>query len=105
MENLDKKYVIVTTVSSHRVRYAIPMDQLQQLNTDLPVDPKWALDCVACEEVKEFSQEWLGEHIVDHVILDEPQTLEQFDEDNEYLKGWSTDQKIAHIRNWQLNHE
>jgi predicted house-cleaning noncanonical NTP pyrophosphatase (MazG superfamily) len=99
MENLDKKYVVVTTVSSYRMRYAIPMDQLQALNTDQPVDPKWALDNVVCEEVNEFSQEWLGEHIIDYTVINEEQIVELFDHDNDYLKEWPRDKKIEHIRN------
>ena len=103
MENLNEKYVIVTTVSSHRIRYAIPMDQLQALNTDAPVDPKWALDSVVCEEVKEFSQEWLGEHIVDYAVINQEKILEIFDQDNTYLKHWTREQKLSLIRNWQLD--
>lgn len=103
MENLDKKYVVVTTVSSYRIRYAIPMDELQALNTEHPVDPLWALDSVTCQEVKEFSQEWLGEHIVDHDVVNEDQILDLFDKDNSYLKEWSTKEKLSLIRNWQIN--
>lgn len=103
MENLDKKYVVVTAVSSYRVRYAIPMDELQALNIDHPVETTWALDSVTCEEVKEFSQEWLGEHIVDHSVLTEEEILELFDKDNAYLKDWTEDQKISLIRDWKVN--
>lgn len=102
MEDLNKKYVVVTTVASYRVRYAIPMDELQALNTDHPVEPTWALDSVTCEEVSEFSQEWLGEHIVDHLVVDEDQILELFDKDNAYLKDWSKEQKLSLIRHWQF---
>jgi len=103
MEDLDKKYVVVTTVASYRIRYAIPLDELQALNTEHPVDPKWALDEVTCEEVEEFSQEWLGEHIVDYDVIKEDQILKLFDKDNSYLKDWTKEQKITHIRHWQIN--
>ena len=101
MTDLSKQYAVVTVVSQFRIRYAIPMDELQSLNPNMPVDSKWALDSVTCQEVEEFSQEHLGETIVDHVVLEESEILTLFDKDNDYLSGWSTEQKLAHIRKWQ----
>jgi hypothetical protein len=98
---LDKKYVVVTVIGQFRIRYAIPMDELQALNPDMPVDPKWALDSVTCQEVEEFSQEHLGETIIDHAVLEEAEILKLFDTDNKYLSGWPTEQKLAHIRKWR----
>ena len=97
----DKEYVVVTVTSTHRMRYVVPMDELQKMNKDYIVDPKWALDLVTCEEVEEFSQIHLGEQIVDCVEMDEDEILELFDKDNDYLKDWSKEQKIKHIRNWK----
>lgn len=98
---LDKQYVVVTVVGQFRSRYAIPMDDLQAFNPAVPVDPKWALDSVTCQEVEEFSQEHLGETIIDHAVLEEAEILKLFDADNDYLSGWPTEQKLAHIRKWQ----
>lgn len=96
-----EKYVVVTATSTHRIRYAIPLSELQLLNTDFPVDPAWAMDSVVSEDVEEFSQKWLGEQIVDHTVLDEDQIIELFDCDNAYLKHWTREQKIARIFCWQ----
>ena len=101
MTKLNKQYAVVTVVGQFRHRYVIPMDELQALNPDVPVDPKWALDSVTCQDVEEFSQKFLGEVIVDHTILEEDEILHLFDEDNDYLSGWSTDKKLSHIRNWR----
>lgn len=101
METNKTKYVMVTAVSTFRQRYCIPMDQLQDLNSEMPVDPEWALDCVTCDEAEEFSQQHLGEQIVDYVVLDEDQVLEMFDKDNGYLSGWSKEQKVEYIRSWK----
>lgn len=98
---LDKQYVVVTVVSQFRTRYAIPMDNLQAFNPAVPVDPKWALDSVTCQEVEEFSQEHLGETIIDHAVLEEAEILKLFDTDNNYLSGWPIEQKLAHIRKWR----
>ena len=97
----DKQYVVVTATSTHRMRYVVPMDELQKLNEDYIVDPKWALDLVKCEEVEEFSQLHLGEQIIDSVVMNEEEILELFDKDNDYLKEWSKEQKIKHIRDWK----
>lgn len=101
MDANKTKYVLVTAVSTFRQRYCIPMDQLQELNTDMPVDPEWALDCVTCDEAEEFSQLHLGEQIVDYVVIDEDKMLTQFDRDNDYLAGWTKEQKIEYVRSWK----
>jgi hypothetical protein len=97
---MSNKYAIVTAVSSYRMRYAIPIEDLKNLNKEAQVELEWAAYAVTCEEVEEFSQQWLGEQIIDVQELDEEQTLELFDKDNEYLRGWSKDQKLDYIKNW-----
>jgi hypothetical protein len=98
---MNDKYVLVTAISTHRMRYAIPMDELQKLNEEQPVDPLWALDCVTMEEIDEFSQQHLGEQIVDYDVLTEEEILAQFDKDNDYLTSWTTEKKINYIRDWK----
>jgi len=95
----DVKYVMVTAISSFRQRYCIPMDQLQELNPTVPVEAQWALDCVTCEEVEEFSQSFIGEHIIDHEVLTLDQVLERFDKENAYLDTWKEGEKIEYINN------
>ena len=95
------KYVVVTTISTFRDRYVIPLDDLQLENPSVPVDPKWALDVVTCNEAEVFSSEHIGELIVDHGVISEEEVLALFDSDNKYLESWTKEQKIAHIRNWK----
>jgi hypothetical protein len=95
------EYVVVTAISSFRQRYVIPMDELAKLNPDEPVNPSWALDCVTCEEVKEFSQRHVGEQIIDAQVVKEAEILQFFDADNDYLAEWDTDFKLEWIRNWK----
>ena len=103
----DERYVVVTTVSTHRMRYAIPMSELQKLNpeidiTDNPaIQIEWAQDAVTMEEAKDFSQDHLGEQIVDTFILDEERVLQLFDRDNVYLKSWTKEQKLKYIHEWK----
>jgi hypothetical protein len=95
----NKDYVVVTAISSYRVRYVMHRDDLQKLN---PLDPvnviEWANDTVTNEECEEFSQEHMGEYIVDTVEMNEEDMLTLFDKDNNYLREWTKDQKIAWIR-------
>lgn len=100
------KYVIVTAISSHRMRYVIPVDELQKLNTDVPVEgheAEWAMDCVTCGEVNDFSQMHIGEQIIDAHIFDEESMLIMFDADNDYLKDWSKEKKLEYVRNWKFD--
>ena len=107
MKNEDERYVVVTCISSFRQRYAIPLSELQALNPDINImnDPEqqisWANDSVSMEEVKEFSQYYMGESIVDTFILDEPRVKMLFNRDNDYLADWSDEQKMEFIKNWK----
>jgi hypothetical protein len=60
-----------------------------------------ALDEVVVEEhntdFKEFSQEHIGTHIFSSRQLSASDYMELFDKDNEYLKNWTDEQKIALI--------
>ena len=95
----DKDYVVVTAISSYRVRYVMHRDDLQKSNPDLPVDSvEWANDTVSSEECEEFSQEYMGEYIVDTVEMNEDDMLDLFDKDNDYLSEWTKDQKIELVR-------
>lgn len=93
------RYVVVTAISTYRMRYCVPLDELK--DHDGTEHPRWALDLVTCESVKEFSQEHLGEQIVDLHVLDEAEMIEQFDRDNEYLSSWTTDKKIEWVKSWK----
>lgn len=101
----DERYVVVTTTSTHRMRYCVPWSELQKMtpNVGLTYDKAitWAKDSVTIEEVKEFSQDWLGEQIVDAFILDEERVLQLFDRDNDYLKNWPKEQKLEYVNKWE----
>lgn len=95
------KYAVVTCISQFRERYVIPIDDLQALNTDSPVQLDWAGDCVTCNEVQEFSQKHIGETIIDIAEMTEEEILKLFDSDNDYLKGWGREKKLEWINNWK----
>jgi hypothetical protein len=103
----EERYVVVTTVSQFRQRYAIPVSELQKLNTDIDImnDPvkqvEWANDSVSMEDIKEFSQHYLGESIIDTFILDEERVKLMFNRDNDYLSDWSDEKKMDFIKDWK----
>jgi hypothetical protein len=72
-----KDYIVVTAISSHRRRYVMHRDDLLKLGPSqgdlfLPVNViEWANDTVTNEECEEFSQEHMGEYIVDTVEMNE----------------------------------
>jgi predicted house-cleaning noncanonical NTP pyrophosphatase (MazG superfamily) len=101
-DNNEQRYVVVTAISSHRMRYVIPERVLQSLREEgaAPLTDEalknWAMDSIVMEEVNEFSQEHMGEYISDVAIENRETILNRFDEENDYLRSWSTDYKI----NW-----
>lgn len=104
-KDLEGKYTVVTVVSSFRQRYVIPTEALQELNADFDLDEKearvWAEEEVMAENIKEFSQHWLGESVIDIDFVDEKRILEIFKRDNPYLDEWDDEKKIKFIRDWK----
>jgi hypothetical protein len=104
---MSKQYVLVTAISHFRMRYCIPVDELRKENldaTDDQFDPVTrAKDCVTMNEVDEFSQAHISEDIVDTRVVSEEEMLRQFDEDNDYLRSWTTDKKIEFVHRWKSN--
>ena len=82
---------MVDVISTHLLRYAVEVNE----------DPKDALDEFVCKELdanfKEFSQRHLGTMDVSHRVVSKDEYLRMFDEDNEYLKEWTEEQKLEFI--------
>ena len=93
---MARRYVILTAISTHKVRYAIP-EEVLSADTDQGLIDK-ATDAAIAEKVEDFSQEWLGENVIDERICTEEEMLEIFDRENDYLKGWTREQKIDYVR-------
>lgn len=86
-----KKLVLVDTISQHRIRYVVEVEG----------DIDHAFDEVVTNEYnadfKEFSQEHLGQVIVSHREITEEEYLKIYDQDNDYLKSWTPEQKLNFI--------
>lgn len=86
----SKKLYVVDVMSTFRMRYVVKARSEEH-----------ALDEVVMEEhntdFKEFSQEHIGTHIFSSREVTEEQYLELFDKDNDYLKGWTKEQKLDSI--------
>ena len=85
------KLVMVDVLSSFRIRYVVRANTVED-----------ALDEVVMREVdtdfKEFSQKHLDPTaIISHREITEEEYLRVFDEDNEYLKEWTDEQKTGFI--------
>lgn len=93
------KYVLVETISQYRMRYVIEVPDNHN-DGEFPCTAKqWAEDTVTMEEMKEFSQQWLGEVISSSRELTREQIIELVNEDNDYCNGkygtpWSDEQKL-----------
>ena len=94
------KFVLVESISQYRMRYVIEVPD-DHNDGEFPCTAKqWAEDTVTSEEMKEFSQLWIGETITSSREVDRQEILELVNEDNDYCNGkhgyepWSDDQKI-----------
>lgn len=96
---MPKKYVLVETISQYRMRYVIEVPE-NHMDGEFPCPAiQWAEDTVTCEEMKEFSQKWLGETITSSREVEREEILRLCNEDNDYCDGkygepWSDDKKM-----------
>lgn len=75
---------------------------IQTFRMDYVIEAKeegHALDEVVCRmgEFEEISQADLGENIVCSREISEEEYLKFFDKENDYLKSWTKEQKLARI--------
>jgi len=102
----NELYVVTTVISTHRMRYAIPISAISE-EGDMPLPTDQAItyieDSVVMEEVEEFSQHWMGENIVDTFVLDKERVLNLYKRDNPHVVEVTDDQKILeHIADWKV---
>lgn len=77
--------VLVEAIQSFRMRYVV----------EVPADhPEYALDTVATQDAKEFSQQALPEITVSHRIVTKKEALRILDEDEPAYSGWIDKKKI-----------
>jgi len=77
---------LVETIDMFRMRYVIECDSQEH-----------AIDIVTMKEAEEFSQLHLDETISYARVIDDQEYLRLFDEDNDYLKAWSEEQKLNYV--------
>jgi|TARA_B110000977_G_scaffold163780_1_gene209878 hypothetical protein len=103
---MKSEYVVVDTVSVFKQRYIIPVDEIAKWNEDVKCTDKlakeWAQEAVDAEEVKEFSQRWLQEIIVNTDFADTQKALDLFKQDNtELSKEWTQAKQLDYINDWK----
>lgn len=104
MKKRKTQLVLVEAISTFRQRYLVEVPTgTDQYGYDKTL---WALDTVTSEEAKEFSQKHLGETIVSHRVVTADEALQLCDEDNDYCKNWSEENKInTFFTLWEKNND
>jgi hypothetical protein len=89
------KLYLVDAISSFRNSYVVRCK-----------DESHAADSVTMEEPEsEMSQHWLGEHISRIQEITEEEYLTMFNKDNDYIKGWTDEQKKKFIHTVNYDEE
>ena len=88
------KYVLVETIAQYRMRYVIEVPDDHNEKEHPCSATEWAEDTVTCEEMKEFSQKWLGETITSSREINREEILTLCDKDNEYASTWDDEKKL-----------
>jgi hypothetical protein len=97
---MSDTYVIITTLSHFKLKYAIPQADFDNLGFQEPLDREKLVELVQSGRVKEFSQTHLGEVVSDVSVYTEDDTLTIFDIDNTYLSSWTKEKKISFLQSW-----
>jgi len=105
---MKSDYVVIDTVSMFKQRYIVPREEVQKWNEEIKLTDKlakqWAQESVEAEEVKEFSQRWLGETVTNVDFADTQKVLNLFKEDNERLsEEWTQARQLDYINDWKDN--
>ena len=77
---------LVEAISMFRMRYVVECESAEH-----------AKDVVTMNEAEEFSQLHLDETISYARVIDDAEYLRIFDEDNDYLREWSEEQKFKYV--------
>lgn len=83
---------LVETISMHRIRYVVECWNVND-----------AKDTVMMNEAEEFSQMHIDEMITSTRVIDDAEYLRVFDEDNDYLREWSDEQKFKYVHKVEDN--
>jgi hypothetical protein len=97
---MSDNYVLITTLSHFKLKYAIPQADFDALGFNEPIDPTKLVELVSSGRVREFAQTHLGEVLKDVSVYTEEDALTIFDIDNAHLREWSVAKKIAYMQHW-----
>jgi hypothetical protein len=89
------KFVLVETLIQYRMRYVIEVPDNHNAGEYPCTAEQWAADTVTSEEMKEFSQLYLGETILSAREISQEEIIPLCDQDNDYLKTWTEEQKMS----------
>lgn len=89
------RLVLVELVSQHRVRYVV--EAADESPASYAEEDVLYAATGGSVDLVEFSQKHLGDQIVSSRVISVDEYLSLFDEDNSYLKEWSTPQKLQLI--------
>lgn len=87
------EYVLVETISIFRMQYLVQVPKGKK---------EYALDTVTMNEANEFTQEWVGENLINARVVTTEQALEICDELNDYAKrGQMRKIKVFYTVDWK----
>lgn len=77
---------LVEALTQYRIVYVVDTDKKE-----------WAEETVWLDEAEEFGQMHLGEIVVSSREVDDDECIRIHDELNDYLVGWTREQKLARV--------
>ena len=88
---MDLKKYMVETISIHRIRYVVEAKEATHATDEVVMR-------MGDTRFDEFSQYHVDEVISSVREISDEEYLKTFDEDNDYLKNWSDEQKFGFVQ-------
>ena len=92
MKKTDKQLYMIDCVVMHRIRYCVEVEYTDQLG-DIIEEINDSGNGTSDHDLVEFSQSYLGEKVITNRAITKDEYLEIFDNDNDYLRNWTTKMK------------
>lgn len=100
---MSKKYVLVESTASFKMKYAIPVDDINSHTTSDEDLIAYGKTLVEKEMVIDMYQKYMGDAITDSKILTEDEILEVYDSQFELKSDRTKEDKLKIIDNWEVD--
>ena len=100
---MSEKYVLVEATATFKMKYAIPVDDINPHGSSDEDLIKYAEHLVSSEKVNDLTQEYMGDTITASGIVTSDTAVNIYDEHVQFASSRTKEQKLELINKWEIN--